>query len=205
MREYFLNLLQHIDKLAGLKQYEKLCQMPDFKSQINTLLDILCRVCDQFPFIPEEDKKAIINDAVIADQEFIGLNAKIIYKWLSVKKEFYTKPSGEPEISPEALTGEAREKRLQEWLTAINGMEMVQTKVDPFGNIKAIQPEDGITYTPKPVNLYEKQRHLDYVQDNYDAKTGKELPTWISEESYNKIYDKEYDHWTEEANNLNQD
>jgi hypothetical protein len=200
MREYFKTLLQNLDKLTGMKQYEKLCQTEKPKEEIKTLLDILCRVCDQFPFIPDEDKKAIINDAVIADQEFIGLNAKIIYKWLSVKKEFYTKPSGEPEISPDALTGEAREQRLKEWLAAINGMEMVQTKVDPFGNIKAIQPVDGVTYTPKPVNLYEKQRHLDYVQDNYDAKTGNKLPTWISEEEYNKIYDS-----VVEENNLNQD
>lgn len=190
MRDYFLQLLQNIDKLAGLKQYEKICQMNDFKKEINTLLDILCRVCSQFPFIPDDDKKRIIDDAVIADQEFIGLNAKIIYKWLSLKKEFYMKEIGEPEISPEALTGEARQNRLKEWQKAVNGLEMVQSSTDKFDHIKSIKPIDGEVYVPKKQNDYEYQRHLYYIQDNYDAKTGKELPTWISETDYNKVYDE---------------
>lgn len=190
MRDYFKNLLQNLDKLSGLKQYEKLCQSKNPKEEIKTLLDILCRVCDQFPFIPDEDKKRIIDDAVIADQEFIGLNAKIIFKWLSLKKEFYLKETGEPEISPEALTGEARNKRLQEWLQAIDGMQMVSTSKDPFEHIKSIQPKDGEVYIPKTQSDYEYQRHFEYIRDNFDVKTGEKLPTWIAEEQYNKVYDE---------------
>lgn len=190
MRDYFLQLLQNLDKLTGMKQYEKLMQMSDYKKEINTLLDILCRVCEQFPFIPDEAKKQIIQDAVISDGDFIGLNAKFIAKSLNLKKEFYMNLKDDVVIHPEALTGEAREKRLHEWLKAINGMEMMQTKEDPYAHIRAIQPKDGQVYTPQQHNEYERQRHLDYIQDNFDALTGKALPTAISEEEYNKIYDE---------------
>lgn len=190
MRNYFKSLLKTLDKLTGIKQYEKLCQSKNPKEEITLLLDILCRVCDHFPYIPDEAKKQIIDDAVISDAEFIGLNAKFIAKSLNLKKEFYMNQKDDVVISPEALTGEAREQRLKEWLKAINGMEMVQNKIDPYDHIKSIQPKDGQVYVPKEINEYEYQRHLEYVQDNFDPITGNKLPTWISEEEYNKTYDE---------------
>lgn len=199
MRTYFKTLLQQLDKLTGIKQYEKLCQTKNPKEEIKLLLDILCRVCDQYPFVPDEAKKQIIQEAVISDMDFIGLNAKFIAKSLNSKKEFYMKEKEDVTIHPEALTGEEREKRLQEWLKAINGMPMLETKEDPFAHIKAIQPKDGEFYTPKPQNEYEYRRHLDYIQDNYDPKTGKELPTWISEDEYNKVYDEAMSDTKDEA------
>lgn len=190
MREFFKQLLRMLDKLTGNKQYERLCESKNPKEEITLLLDILCRVCDQFKYIPDEAKKQIIEDAVISDAEFIGLNAKFIAKSLNLKKEFYMNQKDEVAIHPEALTGEARQKRLKEFLEAINGMPMLDNKVDRFDHIRQIQPKDGEVYSPKPQNEYEYRRHLDYIQDNYDAKTGKELATWISEEDYNKVYDE---------------
>lgn len=189
MRDYFLNLLQNLDKLAGLRQYEKLMQLPDYKKEINALLDILCRVSDQFQYIPDEQKKQIIDDAVIADPEFIGLNAKFIAKALNTKREFFLKQNEEPVISPDALTGEAREQRLKEWMKAINGMTMVQN-TNKFDYVRQIEPVDGKKYEHRERNEYEHNRHIEYVRDNYDAKTGHKLPTWICEEEYNKVYDE---------------
>lgn len=190
MREYFLNLLKNLDKLTGMKQYEKLCQMKNPKEEIKILLDILCRVCEHFFYIPDDAKKQIIDEAVISDQDFIGLNAKFIAKSLNAKKEFYMSQKDDVVISPEALTGEARQQRLKEWMKKVNGMEMVQNKPDPYEHIRSIQPKDGQVYTPKPVNEYQYQRHIEYVKDNFDAVSGHKLPTWISEEEYNKVYDE---------------
>lgn len=191
MREFFYNLLQNLDKLAGLKQYEKLTQTPNPKQEINTLLDILCRVCDQFPFIPEQDKIKIINDSVVADQEFIGLNAKIIFKWLNAKREFYMKEKGEPEISPDALTGEAREQRLQEWLQAVNKAEGIMTeRSDPYKTVREQWTNPtGEKYKPlTEEQIYQRVRHLEYIRQNYDSK-GKPVPDWISEEEFNIQFD----------------
>lgn len=190
MRDFFLNLLQNLDKLTGMKQYEKLLQMPDYKHEINTLLDILCRVTDQFPYIPEEDKKRIIQDATIADGEFIGLNAKIIYKWLSAKRDLYIRESkDEVVIHPEALTGEAMQKRLDEWKQSVDRLQTVATtRVDIYQTVREQwKPKEGTElYKPTdPGLVFNHQRHLAYLKANYDAKTGKELPNWISEDEWN--------------------
>lgn len=190
MREYFFHLLQHLDKLAGLKQYEKLLQTSNPKEEIKLLLDILCRVTDHYPFIPDEAKKAIIQEAVISDPEFIGLNAKFISKHLNLKKEFYLKENQEVAISPDALTGEERDKRIKEFLEAIHKAEVNLTdRSDPYKTIREQwKPKDGEqVYKAVDPNLELKHRqHVEWVKANFDPRTGKPLPTWVSEEEYNK-------------------
>lgn len=189
MREFFLNLLQNLDKISGLKQYEKLCQTEKPKEEIKMLLDILCRVCDQFPFIPFEDKKRIISDAAIADAEFIGLNAKIIFKWLNAKRSNYIKESkDEVVISPDALTGDAMQKRLDEWLQAVNSVDVNLTnRVDIYQTVREQwKPKEGTpAYKHQDDTLViNHQRHLEYLKANYEARSGKPLPTWMPENEW---------------------
>ena len=194
MREFFFHLLQNLDKLTGMKQFEKLSQAQNPKEEIKTLLDILCRVCDQFPYIPDEDKKRIIQDATIADQEFIGLNAKIIFKWLNAKREFYMKdPKDEVVIHPDALTGEAMQKRLDEWKEALAKVEINYTqRADVRSAVwTQWQPKEGTPVYHAPQNdvVTDHQRHLDYLKANYDPRTAKPLPTWVPEKEWNKMQD----------------
>ena len=195
MREYFLSLLKTLDKLTGIRQYEKLCQAPNPKEEIKLLLDILCRVTDQFPYIPDDAKKTILSDAVINDSEFIGLNAKFVAKSLNMKKEFYLGKEDDVVIHPEALTGDAREAWLNKWQQAINSMDMVNNAVnakeDRYAHIKSIQPKEGDLYNhTNNIDGYKYQRHREYIKDNFDPLTGEKLPTWIPEEEYNKVYDE---------------
>lgn len=190
MREFFLKLLQNIDKMAGLKQFEKMCAHPDYKTEINNLLDILCRVADQFPFIPDTDKQKIINDAVITDQEFIGLNARIVYKWLNTRKELYFTEMAhkETEEGAEPLTGEAREARLREWLEAVNKMEaQVTYRSDIYAKVREQwKPIDGQVYKPTQTaeDLQAHALHLEYIKQNYDAYTKLKLENWMPEEEW---------------------
>lgn len=188
MRDYFLKLLQTLDKLTGMKQYEKMLQMPDFKNEINTLLDILCRVTDQYSYIPDESKKQIINEAVISDPEFIGLNAKFIAKSLNIRKEFYLGKPDDVVISPDALTGEAREQWLKKWAESLSRLEMhVTTRSDIYQKIREHwRPKEG-TEEYKAIDpdlVYKHQRHADYVKSNYDARSGKPLPEWMPEDKW---------------------
>jgi hypothetical protein len=52
----------------------------------------------------------------------------------------------------------------------------------------------AIKIEPHPITTaeqaYEKERHIEYLKKNYDAKTGEKLPTWISEREFNKLYDE---------------
>jgi hypothetical protein len=188
MRDYFLSLLQNLDKLTGMKQYEKLCQLRDYKTEINTLLDILCRVCEHFQFIPDEAKKQIINDAVISDPEFIGLNAKFIAKSLNARKEFYLTKKDDVVISPDALTGEAREARLKEWEEALNKTEMMLTqRSDIYAKVREEwKPKDGIEYksTLTEQDILRRELHIQYVRENYHPVTREKLEHWMPEDQW---------------------
>jgi hypothetical protein len=121
MREFFFELLNNLDKLAGLKQLDKIYaahgeDKEAAKKEINVLLKVLCTVSAQFPYIPEADQQKIISQAVITE-EFPSLNGSDLYKWLVRHKDKYFvesqhKPS-EPAAEP--VVGEARQKWLKEW------------------------------------------------------------------------------------------
>jgi hypothetical protein len=189
MRNYFKNLLQNLDKLSGLKQYEKLCQSQNPKEEITTLLDILCRVCEQFPYIPDLDKQKIINDAVVTDGEFIGLNARIVYKWLNLKKDqYFTELAHQDTPENEPLTGEAREARLNEWLQALNKTEVQLTqKVDVYAKVREDwQPKDGVKYkqTLTADDVLRHDLHIQYLKENYHPVTKAKLPEWMEEDKW---------------------
>lgn len=133
MRAFFLNTLENLDKLAGLKQLDKIYavhgeDLEGAKSEIKVLLDVLCRVSSQFPFIPDHEQEKIIMQAVITE-EFHSLNANTVYKWLAKHKDRYYKQSHHMEQqeqkSAEPLTGEARDKMYDTWLKSLANTEQM--------------------------------------------------------------------------------
>jgi hypothetical protein len=131
MRDFFLNLLNNLDKLAGLKQLDKIYAIHgddtgSAKKEINMLLDVLCRVSSQFPFIPEHEQEKIITQAVIS-KDFPNLNANVVWHWLNEHKDKYFKESHHvpKEQVAEPLTGEARAKWLAEWNKSLANTEQM--------------------------------------------------------------------------------
>lgn len=106
MRQFFLDLLNNLDKLAGLRQAEKIYASHDdpaeAKKEISQLITVLVSVADQFTTIPEEHKQRIIRNAVMTDPEFTSLNARIVYKWLNGQKDkFYKELAHQPTVIKE--------------------------------------------------------------------------------------------------------
>lgn len=191
MKDFFYKLLQDLDKLCGLKQYEKLMQSNDRKTEINTLLDILCRVTDQFTYIPAKDQQRIISEAVIMDMEFQGLNARIVWKWLNAKKDIYFQeiahvPSQNDSVP---LTGEAREARLKEWQEALNALPYVNSKPVSFEKVRDISTSTESGYKPNHEATEKHARHIAWIQANYNPITQKVKTIdegYIDEETWNK-------------------
>lgn len=127
MKDFFLEILINLDKLTGLKQYEKLLACADWKKEVNDLLHILVGICELFPYIPEKDQQRIIRDSVISDLELTSLNAKIVYKWLSQHKDRYFKEVQHiPSVTPEdyqPVSDERRKEYLDKWLNIVNQFE----------------------------------------------------------------------------------
>jgi len=122
MREFFKQLLNDLKRLCGLNQLQTLNDMPDPRKEIAALLDVLCRVADQFPMIPDADKQKIIENGVIFDTEFTGLNARVIARWLNQHKDRYTTMAAkvESEISTgKILTPDEYAPYLEQWLEQV--------------------------------------------------------------------------------------
>lgn len=190
MREYFTQLLNNLESLTGMKQLERISQKPNAADELNNLLDILCRVCDLFPYIPDDAKKNIISDSVVTDQDFIGLNAKVIYKWLNLRKDVYYKEIAhvESQNQPEPVTGEKREEWLKIWTQELDKISDNFT-VKPVSNAEMMREKflgnqaDPSRYKPDQEKGKAKLIHMEYIKANYDL-AGNCLETWLPEDEW---------------------
>lgn len=147
MREFFRSELKSLELKTGYKQYERLLERENWKQDLDELLDILVRVCDQFPYIPDQDKETIIRNNVVSDGEFTGYNGRIIFKWLSQAKNKYFKELAHVEIkAPEPLTGEEREKWIKAWNESLGPGFKAPPKLS-----KDEVAKEGQADPPKPV------------------------------------------------------
>lgn len=193
MREYFTRLLNNLESLTGMKQLERISQKHNAADELNNLLDILCRVSDLFPYIPDDAKKNIISDSVVTDQDFIGLNAKIIYKWLNLRKDIYFKEVAhqhritEEDYAP--AVGEKREEWLKIWTQELDKMSDNFT-VKPVTNAELMREKMlGEEATPTHYRQDEEKAkakivHIEYVKANYDTVTKNALETWLPEDEW---------------------
>lgn len=200
MKEFFLNLLNNLDKLAGLRQIENIYaahgDANEARKEINTLLDVLVNMCAQFTYIPEAEQKKIINHCVITDPEFKNLNARIVYKWLNAQKDKYYKELAHQETQqekdwvPVPKDSPAYDEYCKQWLAALKPMEerinVASKEVNLLG-----KPREGRTdYTPLPENeVTRREKHIRYLKANYDSRTREKLLNYLSEEEWNLLND----------------
>lgn len=190
MRDFFKSELETLKAKTGLNQYETFSNMPDAAHQIKILLDSMILVCQEFHFIPDEDKKRIIREMITRDQEFTGLNSRVIWRWLNAKKDQYYKELAhrEAEAGDPPLTGEARDRAIQEYLNAILQVDNnFKVSTDKYSEIRANWNPDKKKYTPlSPEEVIIRQQHVEYVramQKEFgadDSKWADEM-TWIAE------------------------
>lgn len=207
MKEFFWNLLNNLDKMAGLKQLDKIYaahgeDKEGAKKEIKMLLDVLCNVSSQFQFISEVEQQKIITQSVISE-DFPSLNGNTVYKWLARHKDKYFKESHhmqEDKPGAEPLTGEARQAKLKEWLAALANTEQmliakatdqelsIETRKQA-GNLEWLRnrPKEVRSYrAPTRQELEARELHLQWIAENFDTRTGAKLPSWLPEEEWLK-------------------
>lgn len=100
MREFFKAELDSLKAKTGLNQLEHFTAMKDgagnsiAKEQITILIDSMVYVCSQFPEIPDNHKKTILQAAMFTDEHFTGLHAKWVVKTLNQVRGRYFKQEG---------------------------------------------------------------------------------------------------------------
>jgi hypothetical protein len=187
MREFFYNLLQELDKLTGIKQWDRV-QHDD--EELDKLLDILVRTCETFPLIPKDAQKSILSHAVISDGDFIGLNAKFVYKSLAAHRDRYFKEAAHipSEVDPnwKPLEGEERAEKLKLWLSKLQGFEERTTQSHVQELVSKLPPKEKGIYHPStpPETANQIQERIRKAQerairDKYPNITDEEIKQMI--------------------------
>jgi hypothetical protein len=183
MREYFLDLLQELDKLTGIKQWDRV--QHDLE-ELNNLLDILVRTSQTFPLIPTDAQKSILSHAVISDGDFIGLNAKFVYKSLAAHKDRYFKEAAHipSEVDPDwkPVEGEKRAEWLKKWNESLAGFDEKATQSHVQELVSKLPAKEKGTYhpsTPPEVanQIQERIRKSQekVLRDKYPSATDSEI------------------------------
>lgn len=116
--------------------------------------------------------------------------------WEKDKADSTAPPKAEPVvIHPQALTGEAREAKIKEFLQVLAKTEApVAARTNPYKDMTAhLNPKEGQKYRPlSPEDIARRDRHLEYIKYCYDPKSLTPVPNsnWMSENEFNELYDK---------------
>jgi hypothetical protein len=192
MRQFFLDLLQELQKLTGIKQYENMnLESDEGKKDLGELLDILVRTCETFPLIPKDAQKSILRHAVISDGDFIGLNAKFVYKSLQAHRDrFFKEAAHMPTQEPEGykpLEGEARQAKLKEWMSKLQEFGEKATTQSHVQELVAKLPpkEKGLNYpSTRAEDVLKRELHIEYLKAMSSSGVPKE--EWEPEEDWIK-------------------
>lgn len=137
-------------------------------------------------------------------------NRKHVYNIL-IKAGPGDKPLPKPFQVQEAEKKEA-EKEAKEILTytkehadrcAAEALEIIRNSktLNYFPKVthkQAVEEGDWIPKKDKPwpvttpEEAYVRDRHFEWIKNNFEARTGQKLPSWIDEESWNIIYDENH-------------
>jgi hypothetical protein len=119
MRDFFKKeVLDRTYEIFGVRQTDE-DKMSD--EDIKFLLDGLCQVSKNYAYIPEAEQKKIISACMISDKTYRNINLRLVAGWLEQNgKKYFTEVAHIPtEITKPPLTGQARDKAIQEYLDAI--------------------------------------------------------------------------------------
>jgi hypothetical protein len=207
MREFFKNQLQTLYTRTGFRQLENMMQSESWEKDITDLIGFMVEECDKPPFnsVSETIKMRVISRAVVEDQEFTGLNAKFVRRALSkwwadngdrVLEQLNKKDSAAPvELTPEQ--NEKVNAMLESYkrrLLAGGGMTVIPRGMDPEkaakegAEWKSEVERKAVSVGYKPAmtaeDIQARELHMRYIQENYNARTGRPLQTWIPENEW---------------------
>lgn len=155
MREFFKNIILNLYIYCGNRQADKMTD-----EELKILLDALCRMSSTiYSYIPEDKQKEIIQACLISDKEYQNINVRVVSKWLDQNgKIFFKETAHKPnEQTAPPLEGEAREKAIQEFLTALSKVETNFGTAEVKGNgqrMREALDNSGIAKSPSAIEEY---------------------------------------------------
>lgn len=95
------------------------------------------------------------------------------------------------------VTWEKRAEYLEKLQEIIKGSTMMSGVPRPTYKQQAEEGLDRPKNMPpypvtKPEEAYVRDRHFEWIKNNFEARTGQKLPNWICEEDWNIVYDEKH-------------
>ncbi len=191
MRDFFKQELITLYAKTQLRQYESITAMQDASEQFKILFDSLEHVCRQFNYIPETAQQNIIRERILSDKDFIGLNAKVVYKWFMEVRDTYYKESAHikqadtanpvtyDELSPETKAKvDEFIKGLQSESAGLKSVPQVSQKEIDDLRIEDLEEREGkkaisAGYCTTPEQARLKEMKIQWAREYTDLYTGK--------------------------------
>lgn len=213
MKEFFKNQLETLYTRTGFRQLENMMQRqgsddggPLWEQDVRQLINFMVEECEKPPFdsVPTTIKQRVIARAVTEDPEFTGLNAKFVRralsKWWQDNGDRILEQLNKPkEVPYQPLTPEQHEKvnvMLESYRRRLlsEGSMSVVPKMKPEeikkegAEWKSELERKAVSVGYKPAMTAEdisaRELHMRYIRENYNARTGRPLQTWIPENEW---------------------
>jgi hypothetical protein len=198
MKQFFKKCLEELELRAGIRQMHWLRQecadQADFDKKVELLIGSMVRVTDKFDYIPEEMQKKYILLELEQDQNYDGLNSRVIWKWLDRHKSSHMTHSqfSEVDLSQGKFYDELKPETKQLVDDFLRGLsdslavpKMSKEEVEMNGQEKPTRRASA--YIPDPEIVKAKELHIQYIRENYDAITAKPKPNWVEEREWIKL------------------
>lgn len=160
MKDFFKREFELLESKTGFKQYDKILERPTWEKDLDEIIDLMIIETNRPPFdlVGVDVKMRVIQQAIVDDKEFIGLNAKFVRRalatwWQFSKDRYFDKMIERPqEPAPEPVTEEEREKWLKVWQENLRGARSSFTTTLPVLTNQDIEEEGQ--ERPKPAPRY---------------------------------------------------
>jgi hypothetical protein len=201
MKDFFKQELKDLYLKTGNRQMHWLAQeckdQIEYDIKVDKLAELMVYASERYK-IPEEQKKLIISQQIIADPEFESLNARAVHKWLSKHEGVYIKPQeieAEPIIQHDEETQKRIDSLLNEHLKTLAKGFTQRPLIGIAEEMAKIRNEDKERlegkrsvrkgYTPPTAEqIAAKELHTQWIRENFHPITREKLPSYLDEQEW---------------------
>lgn len=196
MYDFFHKEFKHLKALTGLNQWERLNDSPNAAAEINEIITALVDETKRDPFkmIKPEVLQRVIHDAMMNDDNFIGLNPKFVRKALNAWWGIYGQKLLEArdqrdkeDFQPVKLTKEQNEKvdsLINSYLQTLRSNKvpkLTKQEIQEEGQVRPkahVYHSTDLSYQKQIEERVRKGREL-YFRENYPGATENDLKKYL--------------------------
>lgn len=139
MKEFLKQCFRDLEALTGIRQLYFFEVDPEGERKLDICIQGILKVCEMYPYIPQEAQKKIIREQMVKDQDYEALNSRTVWKWFDKAKDIYWNRKEEPEqIEPVRELSEETQRMIRDMQSKLLGFSVPDAKME----MEKIKKED---------------------------------------------------------------